>query len=57
MLEWWTDLPGWARLGIPIALLAVSTLLFFNGVFWPWGWAIGGVLLLFGGWAGSDKWA
>ena len=27
--------------------LLVSTLLFFVDYFWPWGWAVGGVLLLF----------
>lgn len=57
MFDWWIELPPWARLGFPLALLVVSTVLFFNGIFWAWGWAIGVVLLIFNQWAGSDNWA
>jgi len=57
VFDWWIELPPWARLGFPLALLVVSTVLFFNGIFWAWGWAIGVVLLIFNQWAGSDNWA
>jgi hypothetical protein len=36
-------------------LLAVSTLMFFGGIFWPWGWAVGMVLLFFSGKSSSEK--
>lgn len=53
--EWWTDLPAWLRFGVALALLALSTVLWFTGRFWPWGWAAGGVLLLFSGPSDSEK--
>lgn len=47
MFEWWEDVPVWLRLTLSLGLLAISTVVFFAGYFWPWGWAIGGVLLVF----------
>jgi hypothetical protein len=38
-----------------LGLLAVSTLMFLGGVFWPWGWAVGMVLLFFSGKSSSEK--
>lgn len=46
MFEWWSDLSKGARYGVSILFLGVSTLLYFCGYFWPWGWAVGGVLFL-----------
>jgi len=54
MFEWWSDQPVWKRLSCSLSLLGISTVLYFSGIFWPWGWAIGGVLLLFTG-IGTDS--
>ena len=35
------------RISIAGAFLLASTLLWFFDYFWPWGWAVGAVLLLF----------
>ena len=54
--EWLAGLPAFFRYGVAIALLAVSTVLWFGAHrFWPWGWAVGGVLLLFSGKDDSEK--
>ncbi len=45
--EWWGGLSPWVRFGIAGALLLSSTVLWFMGRFWPWGWAAGAILLLF----------
>ena len=37
----------WIRYGIPIALLLLSTILYFCGWFFLWGWVLGVVLLIF----------
>lgn len=55
MLDWWFDQSGWIRYGIPVLLLAISTVLFFLGTLWPWGWAVGTILLLFAGPSDSEK--
>ena len=56
LLEWWGGLhPGW-RFGVAIFFLALSTVIFFGfDRFWPWGWAVGGLLLLFSGPSDSEK--
>lgn len=46
MFEWWTDLSKGARIGVSLLFLGISTVLFLSGIFWPWGWAVGGVLLI-----------
>jgi hypothetical protein len=33
-------------MGLALVLLLISTILWFCGYFWPWGWVVGGVLLL-----------
>lgn len=56
LLEWWAGLPAIFRYGVAIALLALSTVLWFAAHrFWPWGWAVGGVLLLCSGKDDSEK--
>jgi len=56
ILSWWAGLPWQLRYGTALALLAASTLLFFVWrIFWPWGWAIGALLLLFAGRSDSEK--
>jgi hypothetical protein len=47
MISWWTGLPWKLRLGVACAFLLLSTILWFTGYFWPWGWAVGGVMLIF----------
>ncbi len=47
MFEWWAGLPWWLRAGVALLFLFVSTIVWFMGRFWPWGWVVGVVLLLF----------
>ena len=47
MFEWWAGLPWQLRVGVAVFFLLVSTAFWFANRFWPWGWAIGIVLLLF----------
>ncbi|MEM7230024.1 MAG: hypothetical protein AAF432_14540 [Planctomycetota bacterium] len=46
LIEFWIDLPWWLKYGVALIFLIISTVMYFNDVFWPAGWAIGGVLLL-----------
>jgi len=46
-VEMWAGLSPWLRFGVALAFLLVSTGLWLADRFWPWGWAIGIVLLLF----------
>jgi hypothetical protein len=45
--QWWAGLSTWLKVGVALVLLLISTVLWFAGRFWPWGWVAGGVLLLF----------
>jgi hypothetical protein len=47
LFEWWAGLSPWLRFGVAGAFLLLSTVLWFTGQFWPWGWAIGVALLIF----------
>jgi hypothetical protein len=60
LFEWWTGLPRWLRVGVALAFLTLSTILWLAvphlpGFFPGWtigdvaalGWAIGFVLLVF----------
>jgi hypothetical protein len=47
MFGLWFGLPWWLRAGVAGLFLLASTVLWFAGWFWPWGWAIGVVLLVF----------
>lgn len=55
MFQWWAGLPPLLRYGVAVFFLLVSTVLWFCGRFWPWGWAVGVVLLLFAGPSDSEK--
>ncbi len=46
MFEWWADLSWVAKLGLAGVFLAISSILWAVGLFWPSGWAAGGILLL-----------
>lgn len=54
-ISWWSELSPWIRYGVAGLFLLISTALLFAGTFWPWGWAVGFVLLIFGGPSSSDK--
>jgi len=47
MFSWWLELPWPLRMGIALLFLAISTILYFVGYLWPWGWGVGGALFLF----------
>jgi len=47
LFEWWGGQSPWIRFGVAGIFLLISTVLFFMGSFWPWGWAVGAVLLVF----------
>ena len=46
MIRWWSESSGWIKYGFPVVLLAVSTIAWLAGCFWPWGWAVGAALLV-----------
>jgi hypothetical protein len=47
LLEWFIELSPILRYGAAFLFLAISTALFFAGILWPWGWAVGvGLLIL-----------
>jgi hypothetical protein len=54
-LTWWADQSAWLRYGVALLLIALSTVLFFAGRIWIWGWVVGVVLLLFSGPSSSEK--
>lgn len=45
--ESWAGLNTWLKVTIALIFLAISTILWFAGKFWPWGWGVGTMLLLF----------
>ena len=53
--EWWGGLPWGLRAGVALLFLLASTILWFMGTFWPWGWVVGVVLLLFSFPSNSEK--
>jgi len=55
LFQFWGELGPLWRYGLPILLLAISTGIWLAGWFWPWGWAVGGVMLLFAGPSDSQK--
>jgi len=55
MFEWWSEQHWAVRYGVAFFFIAISTLFLLAGRIWPWGWAVGFVLLLFGGPSDSEK--
>ena len=55
LIELWCGLDWKIRIGIGVLLIVVSTILYFSGRFWPWGWAAGTVAILFGGRSKQEK--
>lgn len=46
MFDWYVDMSKGGRIGIALFILAIAGISLVCGYFWPWGWAIGGVLLV-----------
>jgi hypothetical protein len=46
VFEWCGGLPWQLRVSVALLFLLASTILWFTGYFWPWGWAVGGILLI-----------
>lgn len=44
--EWLAGLNPWIKAGVGLLFLLISTMLWIGGVFWPWGWFIGVVLIM-----------
>jgi len=55
LFEWWGELSPWIRYGAALFFLLLSTGLWFAGWFWPYGWAVGAILLLFAGPSDAEK--
>jgi hypothetical protein len=54
--ECWAGLSPWIRFGVAGLLILLSTVLWFAADwFWPWGWVVGGVLLLLSFPSGPEK--
>jgi hypothetical protein len=46
MLDFWFDQRPLVRFGLSLIVLGVCAGIWFAGWFWPYGWVIGGVMLL-----------
>jgi hypothetical protein len=55
LFESYASLPWWLRYGVALLFIAISTILFFAGRFWPWGWGVRLVFLIFAGKSSSEK--
>ena len=55
LFEWWSGLSPWLRYGAAAVMLLISTVLWVGGVFWPWGWAAGVLMLLLGARSDTEK--
>jgi hypothetical protein len=55
LIDWWAGLSPWWRYGVSIALILLSTVMWFLGKLWIWGWLVGVILLLFSGSSDSEK--
>ena len=47
VIYWWADLDWKIRMSISLLLIGISTALYFGDIIWPFGWGVGGALLLF----------
>ncbi|MCC6464305.1 MAG: hypothetical protein IT463_03070 [Planctomycetes bacterium] len=45
-MAWWMDLPWWLRWLICLIPLGIAVGMLASGKFWPWGFAVGGILTL-----------
>jgi hypothetical protein len=44
-LQWYFDYSPGKRFLIALVPLAISTIMYFSGMFWPWGRGVGTILL------------
>ena len=46
MFGWYMELHWLYRLGLALLILAVGAARYFlEGIFWPWAWGVGGIML------------
>ena len=55
LFEWWSGLSPWIRYGVAVVMLLISTVLWVGGLFWPYGWIGGVIMLLFAGRSEQEK--
>lgn len=48
MLDWLTEAPNWLKPLPGLGVLAIAGIIYLNGYVWPWGFAVGAVLLIAG---------
>lgn len=46
MFDWFFGLRPLHRFLFALVPLGISTVLFFSGRFWPWGWGVGAIMLM-----------
>ena len=46
LYEWLAELSPWIKISLGLLLISVSTILWFSGWFWPWGWIVGVILIM-----------
>lgn len=46
LFEWYFGLRPLHRFFCSLVPLALSTIIFLNGRFWPWGWVVGAIMFL-----------
>ena len=55
MFNFWYELPTIFRIVLGLVFIGISTaLFFFANTIWPWGWAVGAIMVLASG-AGNNK--
>jgi hypothetical protein len=55
LIEFWYDLPTILRIALGLLFIGISTaFFFFADRIWPWGWAVGAVMIFASG-AGKNK--
>ncbi len=55
MFEMWAGVSPKQRRSIALFFIAISTVLYFAGELWIWGWCVGSLLLMFSGASQSEK--
>lgn len=55
LFEWWYDLPWWARYGIALLMILISTAMLFIGRLFIWGWVVGLIMVAMGGRSQAEK--
>jgi hypothetical protein len=45
-IEWWWEKPWWLRWTVALIPIAIGLIRLATGWFWPWAFAVGGVLVV-----------